>query len=104
MAFAACNRGSVVSEDQMVDFLTEAYLIEGFYAIETGNHSETVTDEARAAYADLLERHGMSKADFERSVEYYMHHAERYEAIHQRVIERLDAQAAMPDDKSSLPQ
>ena len=94
VAMASCHRGTVVSEEVLEDFLTEAYMIEGFYAIETGNHSETVTEETQAAYAALLDKYGMTSDDFERSIDYYMHHAEQYAEIHQRVIERLDEQSA----------
>ncbi|MBR1792476.1 MAG: DUF4296 domain-containing protein [Bacteroidales bacterium] len=99
VAFGACSHGlpkGIMSEQQMVDFLSEAYLIEGFYAIETGYHYESLGEEIVSAYQQLLARQGLTQEQFEQSVSYYMHHADRYEDIHRQVVERLDA--ALPDE------
>ena len=85
-----------MTEQQMVDFLSEAYLIEGFYAIETGYHYESLSDEIIASYQRLLSEQGLTQEQFEKSMDYYMHHSDRYDAIHQQVVERLDA--AMPEE------
>ena len=80
----------VMDEEQMVDFLSEAYLLEGFYAIETGNHPSLVSDEVSAAYQELLDAHGLTEEQFEKSMTYYSEHLDQYDKIHQQVIERLD--------------
>lgn len=85
----------VMDEEQMVNFLSEAYLIEGFYAIETNHDYDKLTPEIVNSYHELLERQGISQRQFERSMKYYLRHPELYKPIHQRVVDRLDAQ--MPE-------
>ena len=99
LSFLSCSGGQpkeLMTEQQMVDFLSEAYLIEGFYAIETGYHYESLSDEIIASYQRLLSEQGLTQEQFEKSMDYYMHHSDRYDAIHQQVVERLDA--AMPEE------
>lgn len=102
----SCNGGmpkEVMTEQQMVDFLSEAYLIEGFYAIETGYRYESLSDEIIASYQRLLSEQGLTQEQFEKSMDYYMHHSDRYEAIHQQVVERLDGMVPA-ESKESGPQ
>ncbi|MBQ0015609.1 MAG: DUF4296 domain-containing protein [Bacteroidales bacterium] len=81
----------LLSEQQMVDFLTEAYLIEGFYGIETGYHYDELTPEIIGSYEELLDRKGISRDRFERSVKYYMSkQPEQYKHIHDMVVEQLE--------------
>ncbi|MBR1517087.1 MAG: DUF4296 domain-containing protein [Bacteroidales bacterium] len=101
VAMAGCNRDSVpagiMTEEEMIDFLSEAYLIEGFYAIETGYNYDKLTDDIVNSYRELLDRKGLSQQKFEKSIEYYMRHSDRYERVHQAVVDRLDA---MQPDKA----
>lgn len=92
-ALAACKDhvpADVMDEPTMTAFLKEAYLLEGFYAIETSFRYETMTPEIVASYDSLLAKYGITREDFERSVEYYMHHTDKYVDIHNAVIAQLD--------------
>lgn len=104
-SFFSCKSGlpeGVMNEQQMVDFLSEAYLIEGFYAIETGYHYESLSEGIIASYQELLARHGLTQTQFEESKDYYMHHPERYEVIHRQVVERLDGMNPEGDDTGNI--
>ncbi len=93
LLFASCGKyvpPGIMTDEEMTDFLTDAYLIEGFYAIETGYHYETLTDEIVASYNQLLSEHGISKEKYERSRDFYMRHPSRYEEIHSNVVSNLD--------------
>lgn len=80
----------VLEEKVMVDFLTDAYLLEGFYAIESNYESETIPQEVRASYEALLKEKGLSEEQFRTSMDYYSTHLDEYEKIHQQVVQRLD--------------
>ncbi|MBQ9546142.1 MAG: DUF4296 domain-containing protein [Bacteroidales bacterium] len=90
----ACDRlpFGVMSKEQMVDFLSEAYLIESFYAIETNHNYDKLKPEIVNSYRELLKRQGLTERQFERSINYYMRHPEEYKEIHQQVVDRLDSQ------------
>ena len=83
----------VMTEEQMVEFLSEAYLIEGFYAVETNFNHDTLAEQAQADYAELLKRCELTPEQVEASFAYYADHTMQYAAIHQRVVKRLDEEA-----------
>lgn len=100
LLLAACHRdripADIIQPDTMVNFLTEAYLIEGFYAIESNYQYKEVTPQIQASYDMLLTKYHLTDDDFNRSVEYYTRHPELYDTIHARAIRHLDRTLAMP--------
>ncbi|MBQ9474212.1 MAG: DUF4296 domain-containing protein [Bacteroidales bacterium] len=113
LAAASCHKPiGVLGEEEMVQFLIEAYQLEGFYAIESGHRYDRMSREIQADYEEIFSRHGLTPKKFERSMKYYLDRPERYEAIHQRVVDTLDARLALFGDdqepvninsKNSLP-
>ena len=95
---AGCSRtavpADVMHEEAMVDFLEQAYLLEGFYAIETGFQYDSLHPEMLASYDSLLASSGITRDDFERSVEWYGKHPDIYERVHDSVLARIDAAIA----------
>ena len=81
----------VMSEPQMVDFLEQAYLLEGYYAIETGYQYDTLHPEMLASYDSLLASYAITRDDFERSVNWYGNHPEIYVRVYDSVLARIDA-------------
>ena len=100
-ALAGCSRNpvpaGVMSEDVMVCFLEQAYLLEGFYAVETGYQYDTLHPEMLASYDSLLASYSITRDDFERSVKWYSHHPDIYERVHDSVLARIDRTMAAED-------
>ncbi len=94
LLLAACNKNRIPDEvmqpDVMVEFLSEAYLIESFYAIESNFQYQEVSPQIQASYDSLLNRYGVTEEKFARSVEYYTQHPELFDTIHARAIRRLE--------------
>ena len=90
----SCNREKlpegVMDEARMVDFLTEAYKLESFYVVECGFKYDIFSGEIVATYDSLMAAQGVTREAFERSIDYYSHHPEAYESIHNQVVSRLD--------------
>ena len=107
LSLIACRRGElpadVLPADKMVDFLSEAYLLEGFYAVETEYRYDAMTPEVASVYDDILVRHGITKEAVERSFHYYSEHPEQYLPIHDSVIARLES-GMTEEDKNSSPE
>ena len=80
----------VMNPEKMAFFLEEAYMLEGFYAVETGFRYDTLHPQIVASYDSLLSKYAVSRDDFEHSVEWYSHHPVLYQSIHDSVIARLD--------------
>ena len=91
---AGCSQervpSGVMDEPTMAAFFKEAYLLEGFYAVETGFQYDTLHPQMVASYDSLLTSFGITRDDFEHSVEWYIRHPELYERIHDTVLARLD--------------
>lgn len=95
---SSCNSDEVppdvMSEERMASFLQEAYLIEGFYAVETGFHYDTLQPEMIGTYDSLLSRYGLNRETFEHSVDWYTAHPEVYQRVHDTVLARFEREAA----------
>ena len=95
LLLAGCHRGGipadVLTEQQMVDFLADAYLLEGFYAIETQYRYDVVTPDVLRQYDSILAVHHLTRDEVERSLDYYTQHLDRYQAIQDSVVSRLEA-------------
>ena len=75
----------------MVALLTDAYQLEGFYAVERGMDSLITDPVILATYDSIFNKHGVTRQQFDESMYYYMCHADKYEKIHKAVVENLDA-------------
>jgi hypothetical protein len=81
----------VLDEEQMTAFLADAYLLEGFYAIETQYRYDAVSTEMLQRYDSLLAVYGFTREQLEHSFDYYSQHLDAYAAIHDSVVARLEA-------------
>lgn len=81
----------VMDHDAMVGFLTDAYVVEGFYAIETQFRYDEPSPESVHLYDSILTLHGVTREEVERSLDYYSTHLEEYRVINEDVKVRLEA-------------
>lgn len=93
---SACTRKpkNLIKEDAMVEFLTDAYMLEGFYAVEHQLVDPTTSPDmdpvVLASYDELFEKHSVTKEQFDASMDYYMRHSDKYESIHKKVLEKIE--------------
>ncbi|MDY5968985.1 MAG: DUF4296 domain-containing protein [Bacteroidales bacterium] len=80
----------VMQPDSMVSFLADAYLLEGFYAIESNYQYQEVSPQLRVSYDSLLTRHRVTAEEFRRSLDFYVRHPDLNDSIHARAIRQLD--------------
>lgn len=80
----------ILDAPQMVAFLTDAYLLEGFYAVETQYRYDAMTPEVLRAYDDILEHHGITREEAEASFAYYAQHPDLYQTIQDSVLARIE--------------
>lgn len=94
---AGCDNAipeGVMDEAEFTRFLKEAYILESFYAVETNFRYDSLTPQMALSYDSLLSEYNMTREDFERTVSWYTRHPERYERVHEQVIDLLDAELA----------
>ncbi|MBQ9417982.1 MAG: DUF4296 domain-containing protein [Bacteroidales bacterium] len=80
----------VLDAEQMSAFLTEAYLLEGYYSVATHYAYDSLPQPLEGAYAALLDSLGISRQQVEASLTYYAEHASDYATIQEEVAARLD--------------
>ena len=98
---AACRSeqrpADVLAPQAMAAVLADAYMLEGFYAVETGYRYDTMLPEVLAAYDDILARHHTTREAVEHSLEYYSTHPDQYKPVQDSVLTLLDRSAAPAD-------
>ena len=102
-ALASCKPGvprQYIQPSKMEDILYDYHLAGG--AAETTEYNERAYNDRLYKLA-VLKKHGVSEAEFDSSMVYYMRHTERIHEIMKRVSEKISNQAvAMGADVSSM--
>lgn len=88
----------VLPPDRMVDFLCDAYVLEGYYASETQFRYDVVSSDMLHRYDSILDCYGLTANQVQQSLDYYSQHLELFQAIHDSVVVRLEA---LPRDTMS---
>lgn len=100
--FAACKPDrlpdGVLDGKAMASFLSDAYLLESFYAVETHYSYDAMSPEVLRAYDDILAKHHLSREDIERSLDYYSEHPDQYAAIQDSARSILEREFDLGDD------
>jgi hypothetical protein len=105
LATTACKHdqrpADVLDAAVMADFLTDLYLIEGQYAVESQYRFDAASPEILGACSDLLEKHHITRERVEKSFDYYSQHPEEYKSIQTEVVSRLEKLNG-PNEESPL--
>lgn len=80
----------VLDAPEMVAFLADAYLLEGFYAVETQYRYDAMSPDVLRAYDDILAKHHVSREQIEHCFDYYSQHPDLYVPIQDSVLAILD--------------
>ena len=86
----------VLEADRMVEFLTDAYMLESYNSIESKSDNDTLNLAVRSAYDDMLRRHNLTQKEVETSMAYYGNHPDQYRPILDEVAKRLNEEPETP--------
>lgn len=94
--FAGCNDDKipddVIGEEKMTEFMQDAYLLEGYFAVETEHMYDTLHPEMIASYDSLFTSYAISREEFEHSLEWYTRHPAVLQRVHDSILARFDRQ------------
>lgn len=79
---------SLISEEQMVQMLTDAHLIESALLIAQ-NRGESLQDSAEFLYQGLYTKYGISHIRYRQNLDFYQQDPEAFSLLYDRVIKRL---------------
>jgi hypothetical protein len=79
---------SLISEEKMVQMLTDAHLIESALLIAQ-NRGESLQDSAEFLYQGLYAKYGISHIRYQQNLAFYQQDPEAFSLLYDRVIKRL---------------
>jgi hypothetical protein len=99
MALATCGCGSsktrsgILSEKKMSELLIDTHLADAILFIDKSRADEK-RDKGLFYYPSVLEKHGVTKAQMDSSVAYYMRNPAAYARIYDQVMKDLESRQA----------
>jgi len=88
------KRSEVIPEKEMVEILSDLYLVDGLLNYPPIK-SEFSEKDSTENYSDIIREHGYTKEKVDNSMKYYfIDKPKKYEAIYDRVIEKLSGMEA----------
>ena len=95
LAATACRHEQrptdVLDAETMTNFLSDLYLVEGYYAVESQYRFDAASPEVLSTCNSLLEKNHITRESVEKSFDYYSRHPEEYEAIMKEVSARIES-------------
>lgn len=103
----SCHRGEssgkkeIIGEDKMVNLLTEIHLADAILSkdVNTLDHRK---DMALYFYPSVLEKYGVTRAQMDSSVSYYIRNPKIYLRIYEKVLKELEKDKGEIKPKDSI--
>jgi hypothetical protein len=89
VAFVGCRPKGVLSSKKMRDVLYDLHRADA--AIQVAGYNYSHDQEVAAYYKNVLDKHGITQAEFDSSLVWYTDNPQIFNKIYPKVIERLDA-------------
>lgn len=94
------NTDSILSENRMVVLMTDVHVAEAALTIAQNQGRET-RELSRGLYNGIFRKHGITRADYDRSLRYYNQHPQRFTKMYARVIQILkDKEQRITEEKA----
>lgn len=79
----------VMDEATFVDYLADAYLLEGYYSLQTHYRFDSLQPQMIASYDTLMARYGITRDVFDTTIRWYTHHPDIFMRVQDSVMARL---------------
>jgi hypothetical protein len=89
VAFVGCRPRGVLSNSEMRSILYDLHRADG--AIQIAGHHYAHDQEVAGYYKNILDKHGVTQAEFDSSLVWYTNNPQIFNKIYPKVIERLEA-------------
>jgi len=99
LVLTSCGNGlprskeGILSEKQMVEMLLDTHLADALLFVEN-SPSNVKSDKGLFYYPSILEKYGITKAQMDSSVVWYMRNPAAYARIYQKVVKDLEQRQA----------
>lgn len=92
LALAGCRPKGVLSSREMRDVLYDLHRADG--AIQVSGYNYSHDEELAACYKSVLDKHGITQAQFDSSLVWYTDNPQIFNKIYPKVVARLEADLA----------
>ncbi len=89
LAIVGCRPRGVLSSSEMRDVLYDLHRADG--AIQVAGYNYSHDQEVAGYYKNVLDKHGITQAEFDSSLTWYTNNPQMFNKIYPRVLERLEA-------------
>ena len=89
LAMVGCRPSGVLSNQEMRDVLYDLHRMDG--ALQVAGYTFGHNQEVAAYYQSVLDRHGITQAQFDSSLVWYTDNPQIFNKIYPKVVERLQA-------------
>ncbi len=82
----------IISQDRFVDLLVDIHFYEGVYTVKAGvtEYNPNISEDSLDYYQGIFEKHGTTRDEFRKSLDYYSYDPNRLEKLYTRVIDYLN--------------
>lgn len=92
---AGCRRSEVsdfvVDTATFSDFLAEAHIVDSYSTAIAANNRDSLQPLVDAAYDSLYNKYGISKQQYDSTMNYYLRHPQLLDSIYNSVVRKLKA-------------
>ena len=97
LCLTGCRPKGILHSWEMRDVLIDLHKTDAL--LQVCGYQYGFNEASNIYYAEVLERHGVTQAQFDSSLVWYTAHPQLFDKIYPRVIARLDAElAALPEE------
>ena len=79
----------IMDSATMTDFLTDAYLVEGYYNTVSFSDRDSLTLQLKNVYNSLYDKYHITPELYDSSLNYYTHNPKLFEDIYRRVRDNI---------------
>lgn len=96
LGMASCRPRGVLSPHEMRDVMYDLHRADG--AIQVAGYNYSHDEELAACYKSVLDKHGITQAQFDSSLVWYTDNPQRFNKIYPKVVARLEADLQAEQD------
>ncbi len=96
LGMASCRPRGVLSPHEMRDVVYDLHRADG--AIQVAGYNYSHDEELAACYKSVLDKHGITQAQFDSSLVWYTDNPQRFNKIYPKVVARLEADLQAEQD------
>lgn len=85
---AVTSSSEIIAADSIVNIITEIHLAEAMLR-EMKTDLKIKEKTAEILYSEIFTKHGITREQYQQSIEYYQQHLDEYQDIYERVITLL---------------